>query len=477
MEQRPHVLYTTHLIRKGHGYPFWYPEPDSSRPAAYTERGVHPGDVGILNDIGGFDYLFNIFSDADDPVNNGNVPPNFHPLRPSNSEPLRVIPGCYGYNVTSAEVNYTEISAGISADAIGTTKEAAAILCLPNSATKHEILNKAAIKAYATANGAAWYNYVNGPQYLGREAPNGSLYVVTGCDKTDSWGTAAVSKPSHSRSVRLSFIAAGMAGGDIRASHAWSAGFSADTRVYPLPSTSYPYPVDRKNQCIFARGFTLSLSDGLFKSNGKTVLMDISGSRKDKIPSFDKRACPQLSGKSASSGCFSYFRSLLTSWISCGTPSAMDGEEDVGSSADWVSDTGFDCKASISEFPPRDSELMNPSAAMNSYLLAKDPSLNIVVTHDEEWMEIMQEFGVDEGTTDESLWPRIRDELDKRSLSFTTDSTCSGKVNAALDQDSDDQLDDLIASPSFSLVDSDDQPGHLIVSCLISECCEPCLTF
>ncbi len=119
MEQRPHVLYTTQLIRKGHGYPFWYPEPDSSRPAAYTERGVHPGDVGILNDIGGFDYLFNIFSDADDPVNNGNVPPDFQPLRPSNSEPLRVIPGCYGYNITSAEVNYTEISAGFSADTTG----------------------------------------------------------------------------------------------------------------------------------------------------------------------------------------------------------------------------------------------------------------------------------------------------------------------------------------------------------------------
>ncbi len=51
----------------------------------------------------------------------------------------------------------------------------------------------------------------------------------------------------------------------------------------------------------------------------------------------------------------------------------------------------------------------------------------------------MQEFGVDEGTTDESLWSRIRDELDKRLLSSTT-------VNAVLDQDSDDQLDDLIVS-------------------------------
>ncbi|KAK0194414.1 hypothetical protein F5146DRAFT_977798 [Armillaria mellea] len=453
MEQRPHVLYTNYLIRKGHGYPFWYPEPDSSRPAAYTERGVSPGDVGILNDIGGLDFLFNIFSDADDPVNIGNVPPGFHPLHPSNSGPLRVIPACYGSNITSAEVDYKEISAGISADATAlaraeasfeftTAKESAAILCLPNSATKREILNKAAIKEYATTNGAAWYNYVNGPQYLGREAPNGSLYVVTGCDKTDSWGTAAVSKPSHSRSVCLSFTAGGMAGGDIRASHTWSAGFSADTRVYPLPSTNYPYPVDRENQCIFARGFTISLSDGLFKSNGKTVLKDISGSLKDKIPSFDNRACPHLSGNSTSSGRSSgrfSFRSLLRSLILCGTPAAMDSEDDVGSSADWMSDTVLNCETSISEFPPRDSELMNPSAAMNSYLLAKDPFLDIVVTHDEEWMDIMQEFGIDEDTTDENLWSLIRDELDKRPLSSLTD-------NGTLDQGSDYQLDDLIVS-------------------------------
>ncbi len=119
MEQCSYVLYITHLIRKGHGYPFWFPEPDGSRPAAYTERGVHPGDVGILNEIGGFDYLFNIFRDADDPLNGGNVPPGFRPLRLNNSESPRITPACYGCSITSADVNYTEISAGVSADVTG----------------------------------------------------------------------------------------------------------------------------------------------------------------------------------------------------------------------------------------------------------------------------------------------------------------------------------------------------------------------
>ncbi|PBK82571.1 hypothetical protein ARMGADRAFT_975532, partial [Armillaria gallica] len=211
MEQRAHILYTTHLIRKGHGYPFWYPGPDCSRPADYTERGVQPGDVGILNNTGGFNHLFNIFRDADDPVNRDHVPPSFQPLLSQNIESLQITRACYHYNIISANVDCTEISAGASANVTGlvraeasfefnTMKESAAILCLPNSAAKYEMLNKKAIKEYAIANGADWYTYVNSRDYLAREASNGTLYLVTGCDKTDSWGLAAVGKPSHSRS-------------------------------------------------------------------------------------------------------------------------------------------------------------------------------------------------------------------------------------------------------------------------------------
>ncbi len=290
------------------------------------------------------------------------------------SEPLRP------YQVGVSDILSISLARVGASFEFSTTKESAAILCLPNSATKHEYLNKGAIKEYATANGAAWYNYVNGSQYLARDAPNGSLYVVTGCDITDSWGTAAVRKPSHSRSLCLSFTAAGVTGGEVRAGHTWSAGSSVDTRVYPLPSARYPYPVDRENQCIFARGFTISLSDGIFKSDGKTVLKNISGSLKDKIPSFDNRAPPQLSGEAASSA-----RPLM-SWMSHSTSLETDNKDDA---AGWVSDMDIDSEASISEFPPRDNvvslittlvvfenkthywQLMNPSAAMNSYLLKK----------------------------------------------------------------------------------------------------------
>ncbi len=254
------------------------------------------------------------------------------------------------------------------------------------------MLNKRAIKEYAIANGADWYTYVNSRDYLAREASNGTLYLVTGCDKTDSWGLAAVGKPSHSRSVRLSFIAAGMAGGVVRGAHTWSSNFSADTRVHPLPSIQYSYPVDRENQCIFARGFTISLSHSLFKSDGKTILRNISGSLKDKMISFDNKApCPPSRSpeQPASSSHRLNWRAWIAHWHgSVGTSRTMDRQDDPDSSEDPLSDKGSDLDISISEFPPRDSEvslmalvvltnysfshqLMNPSAAMNSYLLKK----------------------------------------------------------------------------------------------------------
>ncbi|KAK0484730.1 hypothetical protein IW261DRAFT_1458369 [Armillaria novae-zelandiae] len=221
------------------------------------------------------------------------------------SEPLRHRVGVY-------DIPSIGLARAGASFKFSTAKESTAILCLPNSATKHECLNKGAIKEYVTANGAAWYSYVNGSQYLARDAPNGSLYVVTGCDITDSWGTAAVRKPSHSRSLCLSFTAAGVVSGEVKAGHTWSPGSSVDTRAYPLPSARYPYPMNRENQCIFVRGFTVSLSKGLFKSDGKTVLKNISGSLKDRIPSFDNRVPPQLSGEAASSARPSYFRTQMS---------------------------------------------------------------------------------------------------------------------------------------------------------------------
>ncbi len=90
-EQHAHVLYTKLLLSRGHGYPLWTPELDYSLCLAYVGRGICIGDVGIIRDDGGFDFIFNAFLEADDPVHEGGVPPNFSPLHTEAPNPIRTI--------------------------------------------------------------------------------------------------------------------------------------------------------------------------------------------------------------------------------------------------------------------------------------------------------------------------------------------------------------------------------------------------
>jgi hypothetical protein len=55
------------------------PKPCKSHPAEYRRRGVAIGDVGTVTPDGNFDFFFDIYRSADDPVN-ANVPEGFVPL-------------------------------------------------------------------------------------------------------------------------------------------------------------------------------------------------------------------------------------------------------------------------------------------------------------------------------------------------------------------------------------------------------------
>ncbi|KAK0460781.1 hypothetical protein IW261DRAFT_1349507, partial [Armillaria novae-zelandiae] len=60
----------------GYGYPLGIPEPDCSLPSAYVERGICVSDFRIIRNDGGFNFIFNTFLEADNPVNAGTVLPN-----------------------------------------------------------------------------------------------------------------------------------------------------------------------------------------------------------------------------------------------------------------------------------------------------------------------------------------------------------------------------------------------------------------
>lgn len=58
----PQDVYARLLMRKdpSRGFPLYTPEPDESLPPSYRLQGPRIGDLGIIAEDGGFDFLFNL---------------------------------------------------------------------------------------------------------------------------------------------------------------------------------------------------------------------------------------------------------------------------------------------------------------------------------------------------------------------------------------------------------------------------------
>ena len=63
-----------------------------------------------------------------------------------------------------------------------------AVLAMPKGAQAQDLANISIFRRYLSLNEENWYRYVNGVR--GREAKNGDVRLVIGCDKASSWGVA-----------------------------------------------------------------------------------------------------------------------------------------------------------------------------------------------------------------------------------------------------------------------------------------------
>jgi hypothetical protein len=113
--------------------------------------------------------------------------------------------------------------------------------------------NLATLRHHAIRNAEAWYKFVNGT--LGREAANGSLYLVTGCDKSTTWAAASVSQISETNSFSLQFTAL-FTEASAAYTYSWETCCPATVRTGPEVCESLELP---QNQCLFLRGFKMML--------------------------------------------------------------------------------------------------------------------------------------------------------------------------------------------------------------------------
>ncbi|KAF7293959.1 Pleiotropic drug resistance ABC transporter protein [Mycena kentingensis (nom. inval.)] len=192
-------IYSNKLLCAKRGLPIYDPAPIRNLPSEYRRLGVMIGDVGRVTPDGVFDYFFNVYRPADDAVNAHGVHPDFRPLPIYDYRGVldqQQQPGSY---VSTPKV-FRVPGRGSQEDFPGSrfifscNIRAGAILALPYGSQCEKLQNIKDLRQYAADNADSWYRYVNGSS-RGRELQNGHLLLITGWEKTNSWGMATFRIP------------------------------------------------------------------------------------------------------------------------------------------------------------------------------------------------------------------------------------------------------------------------------------------
>ena len=127
---------------------------------------------------------------------------------------------------------------------------------LPDGGSRIDLKNRGLLAKYAADNVQHWYRFAKTKRRI--DAPNGSLCVITGCDKARSYELAAFHNPSYKGqevSFQLSISNIASAAGEI--SYAETLNCKAEKRRSTEVQSA-------ENQAVFLRGFKLSIRHGLW---------------------------------------------------------------------------------------------------------------------------------------------------------------------------------------------------------------------
>jgi hypothetical protein len=107
-----HEIYTRSMMRCGHGYAPWLPEPPAQLPEAYKTDGVDVCDLLLLTANGGYVYLFNCSLPESDPKNEHGVPAVYAPFALDRGRDCNVFPDRHsrGVPISSSGSRQSEIN-------------------------------------------------------------------------------------------------------------------------------------------------------------------------------------------------------------------------------------------------------------------------------------------------------------------------------------------------------------------------------
>ncbi|KAF8196277.1 hypothetical protein K438DRAFT_2016830 [Mycena galopus ATCC 62051] len=406
-------LYSRLLLPTGHGYPLFHPQPFDDLPLESRQVGTEIGDVGVVTSDGSFDPIFNICRAADDPLNRFGVPEGFervnlcpkditlrelYHLPGSNVSTDRV--GAHRANTGGSDVSFQREARG-AMEIVNPSKEAA-ILQLPDGALRTDLRNFTEFRDCALKNAHHWYEFVNSD--LERIVENGDLYLVTGTDKASSWSVAAVEYRFEDHgSIASEVEPAGR-------SHLWESQL-ANPVVHSGPRRHAGEELWGNNQTVFLRGFKVAIRSSPPVQNPLVLnseQLDLVRMSSQSLPAGSQAAIEpddyldartQASVLTINTSGAPYLTAsphavsvdiIPSDWRIRfnvpGTNNSLESEDPETPTSGGLSDD-----EAWAEFFPRSSKLYHPSSVINEYLLDSSPEATVAVTHDHQWMSVLNE--------------------------------------------------------------------------------------
>ncbi|KAF9488203.1 hypothetical protein BDN71DRAFT_1457617 [Pleurotus eryngii] len=404
-------IYARQLLVKRHGYPLWIPEPYGHSPI-YRTKGVRIGDVGYVTQDGGFETLFNIRASPNDPINRRGVPDGFQEVHLHVHDVVH-LPNFHHSNsaVTSTSAKQRSLDAGVSVTQAQTIVGAGAALEYVWSSTEGAILHlpkgasritatKSVFREQAMRHAKNWYKFA----FECSDVANGSLYLITGCDKTSSWMVGAFSDCSSGSQAILQLSVAGLLEGQLSYNYSWATSSPAIQRVGPSVDQTTAWDEDPdalerdndifatdapqgNNQCAFIRGYKITLRRDVLRRilGGPTTTTQIS--------SIEDATEGDIQRNSFSSAAQS------PAWYSKGNTRAVGDGRDSG--GEWDEELGDDSPSDEGDIRleelPAPCEDCHPSALINNFMSEKYPNAEVAITHDDDWIGLIDE--------DDRSWP------------------------------------------------------------------------
>ncbi|KAJ3503000.1 hypothetical protein NMY22_g18399 [Coprinellus aureogranulatus] len=357
-------------LSPGRGLACWRPEP--FHPLV-GERGIVPGDVGTYTPEDGFRKSFNIWDDA------ASIRASALSL---NKRAYLLPPSQLIYQTAKLDVGDI-ISEGVSSRptvcTVGRVKfisscdfkcpdEQGAVLVLTSPADLEEIRDQAALHDWLLKHIRLICKFANLKCRIGRDD---SLYIVTGCIKSDSWALAAYKKsmepPDHTIRLERDDM------DDPHSLYSWT-----ERGQHVEARSSKILPGGLKSQSLFLRGFKLSLSPDFYATLAEIPVLNSrpsstgSNSHDSRVPDNRGASGNQQGegGQGQAGGSGQQFGGHQAGVVP--TTTARTSPDDV----------------KVHMVPEHRADAYHPNETINKFLL-KSTGADVALTHDDEWIHRM----------------------------------------------------------------------------------------